>query len=221
CFLGCFLNPGSHRNETSFEITILDVNDNPPQFSNIEEIFGSENTNAGETLVGSVRVSDFDQPGTSNTDLEPEIVRIECILDCAIPGDATGLVELMMELTSDIITTYIIRFEAGMDFAGRRGQYEVEVKVSDKGDPMLSNTEIIILHIVDRNDEYFAWSVEHGYIFPVEEVIMIASLRGSLNKIRNAKMLNDSFVLQRFQVGSDINSITGAEFFMKTKDDDF
>ncbi|CAG0879180.1 unnamed protein product [Darwinula stevensoni] len=209
----------SHRNETSFDITILDVNDNPPQFSNIEEIFGSENTNAGETLVGSVRVSDLDQPGTSNTDLEPEIVRIECMLDCAIPGDATGLVELMMEQTSDIIITYIIRFNADMDFAERRGQYEVEVTVSDKGDPMLSTTEIIILHIVDRNDEYFAWSVEHGYIFPVEEV-MIASLRGSLNKIRNAKMLNDSFVLQRFQVGSDIiNSNTGAEFYKKTKED--
>ena len=38
------LNLVNHRNETSFDITIVDENDNPPVFTSVEVIEGSEST---------------------------------------------------------------------------------------------------------------------------------------------------------------------------------
>ncbi|CAG0892344.1 unnamed protein product [Darwinula stevensoni] len=86
----------NHRNETSFDIRILDVNDNHPVFANIQDSEADENTRENTILPGSVMVSDNDQPGTSNTEMEFEILRINCTSEdeCANPGDAMGLVKL-------------------------------------------------------------------------------------------------------------------------------
>ncbi|CAG0881524.1 unnamed protein product [Darwinula stevensoni] len=187
---------GSHRNETSISITILDVNDNPPVFS-IQEISGTENTKENGTLSGLLTVNDVDQPGTNNTAMDFEIKSIICQSNCVNPGASMDLVKLEIEPTNETTTSkYNIKFVANMDFTRQRGRWTIEILATDKGDPPLSTTQICYLNIEDVNDEgpNITKPEMDGYTFNV---------------------------IESLEVGSPIiDSNTGQEFYIEATDND-
>ena len=127
----------SLSSSTIVRVTVLDLNDSPPQFPFTTPYlaFLSENAALGTNIMTTppLSVSDADAVGP-NSELSFSIVS----------GDPDG--DFMINrLTGQLQSTGSIDFE-------RVNHYELSIMAVDNGSPQLSSTATVIVEIVDQND---------------------------------------------------------------------
>ncbi|KAM9373559.1 protocadherin alpha-3-like [Phaethornis superciliosus] len=116
-------------------ISVLDANDNAPQFNqSVYSVVLQEDSLEG-TLVGRVNATDPDIG--SNCDVIYEI-------DTFVPSSASNLFSID-EKTGEIRLTGALDFETG-------SFYDLQVKATDKGTPPLSGHCKVVVEVLDVND---------------------------------------------------------------------
>lgn len=118
-------------NATSdFDINVSDINDNKPEFENLTYVQYIPENNAKGDVVGVVRAVDKDEG--ENAALEYRLV--------AEDGNFTVVPETGVILANR-------RFDREQD-----DQYQFQVLATDQGDPALTATATVTVHIQDVND---------------------------------------------------------------------
>ncbi|XP_071426671.1 protocadherin alpha-2-like [Pithys albifrons albifrons] len=116
-------------------ISVLDANDNAPQFNqSVYNVHLPEDTVEG-MLVTRVNASDPDEG--SNRDVKYEI-------DTVLPSSASDIFSIDVESGE-------IRLISAMDYEAIT-MYELHVKVTDKGTPPLSSQCKVVVEVLDVND---------------------------------------------------------------------
>ena len=123
---------------TQVRITVLDLNDSPPQFLISTSYMAtlSENVGAGTdvSITPPLRVTDADDPQTPNSQITFSIVS----------GDPEEIFSINT-LTGQVQSAGNVDFE-------RVSRYELTISASDSGDPPLASNATIIIDILDQND---------------------------------------------------------------------
>uniref|UniRef100_A0A674HI70 Cadherin domain-containing protein n=1 Tax=Taeniopygia guttata TaxID=59729 RepID=A0A674HI70_TAEGU len=116
-------------------ISVLDANDNAPQFNqSVYNVYLSENAIQG-TIVARMNATDLDE-GT-NRDVKYEI-------DTIVPPRASDLFSIDAN-TGEIRLTGVLDFE-------EINLYDLNVKATDKGTPPLSGHCKVVVEVLDVND---------------------------------------------------------------------
>ena len=124
-------------NESTIYVTVIDVNDRVPQFT--EESYQlevPEGMSVG-TTVGYLEANDLDSPGNNSDVLYYKLMELTLPdIDRFIVDSTTGLVT----------TNRMFNFEA-------RQSFDLLVRAIDQGDPSLMNDTMITITILDGNDQ--------------------------------------------------------------------
>ena len=120
---------------TSVSVSVLDVNDNPPQFLELPYLFSVEENSPGGQVVGTVLVTDIDQGVNANITL----FRI-------VSGDPGG------DFSMDPLRGTLHVAEEGVIDRETLDTYELVIEVIDGGTPQLSSTAIVTIEVTDIND---------------------------------------------------------------------
>ena len=140
----------SHTVSTQLSITVLDANDNTPEFEGIPlTVSISEYTLAYSTIF---TLNATDRDSTLNGEYY-----------FAINQGNTALKFSINEITSDIITIDSVDAEFN-------NLYELTVLVADRGTPPLYSTAILTIHIVDENDNKPVFSQLEYYVDVSEDI---------------------------------------------------
>ncbi|XP_062841144.1 cadherin-related family member 2 [Trichomycterus rosablanca] len=140
-------NPGS----TVLEITILDINDQTPQFFRDYEIFIRENNQ----LELQVEARDDDEPNTLNSKIQYTIMPSEYSANFTIDKD-TGLIKNNGILDREAIDLSL------------NGVIVFNVTASDMGVPSLSSSVKVTINVDDENDNKPVY-LKTEYTFHVKE----------------------------------------------------
>ena len=121
---------------TVVTVTINDVNDNRPKFS--QDVYNktlAENLNPGTTVM-TLQAKDSDAGDNGNVTYMIDSSSQE-IIDTFGIAQTTGALSTKVELDREVKSFYII-----------------PIKASDHGNPPLSSTTLVHLHVTDVNDNY-------------------------------------------------------------------
>ena len=144
----------SYTVSTQLYITVLDINDNNPEFEDTPlAVSISEYTLAG-SVIFTLKATDIDS-----------LLNGEFFF--AINQGNTALKFSINEVTGDIITIDSFDFEIN-------NFYELTVLVADKGTPSLYSTATLSVHIVDENDNQPEFS-QLEYFIDIREDISVQS----------------------------------------------
>ena len=125
-------------NESTIFVTVIDVNDRVPQFTEESyQLAVPEGMPVG-TTVGYLVADDFDSPG-NNSD-----VLYYKLMELSLPNMDRFIVDSMTGL---VTTNRIFNFES-------RRSFDLLVRAIDQGDPPLMNDTMITITILDGNDQY-------------------------------------------------------------------
>ena len=128
-------NPGSsQRDLATVLITITDVNDNAPQFINFTGRFAISELAQSGSVVGVVSAQDIDAGNNAE-------IRYTLAQTTPMPFFAID------RLTGQITVT----FTAQLDYE-LQPQYTVTITATDRGNPALTNSTLVIIHLIDEND---------------------------------------------------------------------
>ncbi|XP_072550439.1 cadherin-related family member 2 [Salminus brasiliensis] len=142
---------GGKVGSTVLEITILDINDQTPQFYRDYEVFMRENN----VLKLQVEARDDDEPNTPNSKIQYGIEDSEYSGNFTIDVD-TGLIS-----STGILDREAIEWELN-------GVIELNVTATDMGTPPLSSWVKAVINVDDVNDNMPAY-LDPDYTFHVKE----------------------------------------------------
>lgn len=145
---------GAWSQETTLTITILDQNDNAPQFLEDSYYFHFPETQKKITHVGQVSANDRDKQGPNSlisfSLLQPS--------DLFTVDPATG----------DISSKRTLHYKHTNRLSSPENSHLITVIATDNGKPPLSSKTIVYINIVDANNNAPVFG-ERSYLFPVPE----------------------------------------------------
>ncbi|XP_037400726.1 cadherin-related family member 2 [Pygocentrus nattereri] len=142
---------GSNVGSTVLEITILDINDQTPQFYRDYQVFIRENN----VLKLQVEARDDDEPNTPNSKIQYGIEDSEYSGNFTIDKD-TGMITSIGILDREAIDPEL------------NGVIELNVTATDMGVPPLSSWVIVVINVDDVNDNPPVY-LDPDYTFHVKE----------------------------------------------------
>ncbi|XP_018429719.1 PREDICTED: cadherin-related family member 2-like, partial [Nanorana parkeri] len=148
---------------TLLEITLIDINDWPPEAIGTYNLFVYENTD--EVFI-EIKAIDNDEPGNNNS-----IIRFRLL-----PGYLSE--NFTINSTTGIITSFAPLDREEIDIT-MKGRIELTVELYDLGYPSLSSEVIVTINFEDLNDNVPIFTQEQ-YTFSVNEST-IGAFVGSLN----------------------------------------
>uniref|UniRef100_A0A5K3FSX7 PCD15 protein n=1 Tax=Mesocestoides corti TaxID=53468 RepID=A0A5K3FSX7_MESCO len=153
-----------HRNQavTTFTVTVLDVNDNPPYFpTNPLTVTISEDVQVG-SLVTTLNASDPDRPH----DLQPIIYSLLSItaLPNLHPMTPVNSTQFRLEgHTGRLLLTEPLDRETNLE-------YQLTVRATDRGSPEAQSCDLALrIQVLDVNDNPPVFGNPSGYRFVIEE----------------------------------------------------
>uniref|UniRef100_W5MZN1 Protocadherin 1 gamma 3 n=1 Tax=Lepisosteus oculatus TaxID=7918 RepID=W5MZN1_LEPOC len=154
----------------NLQITISDVNDNPPEFDRRSySAFVSENNTPGSSICSVMaKDSDWKQNGTVSYFL--------------IPGELNGLpISSFVSINRD---TGVIHAVRSFDYEQFR-DFNVQVEAKDNGSPQLSSNVFVTVFISDQNDNspQILYPSQSGNSFMTEMVPRSAQARSLVSKV--------------------------------------
>ncbi|KAL6475987.1 hypothetical protein MHYP_G00144860 [Metynnis hypsauchen] len=142
---------GNNVGSTVLEITILDINDQTPQFYRDYQVFIRENN----VLMLQVEARDDDEPNTPNSKIQYSIEDSEYSGNFTIDKD-TGMITSIGILDREAIDLEL------------NGVIELNVTATDMGVPPLSSSVTVVINVDDVNDNPPVY-LKSDYIFHVKE----------------------------------------------------
>lgn len=155
-------NDGKHTATAVVNITVLDVNNNAPEFSKNSFVEAIQEDVPVGTVVAEVSATDAD------TGLNAKIhYRIQkgAFEDFEIDGN-TGTVTIANKLDYD-----------------RRNTYNIEIVAEDEGQPVLSSTATLMVTVINTNDKL-------PYFIPTTQKTEVSALQGFQLRIVNYFLLS-------------------------------
>ncbi|XP_076993836.1 cadherin-related family member 2 isoform X2 [Tamandua tetradactyla] len=143
---------GNLSDSTILQISVLDINDNPPVVSGSYNIFVQEE--GGDVSV-TIQAHDNDEPGTNNSRLQFSLLPSPYSHNFSLDPD-TGLLRNRGPLDREAIDPAL------------EGRVMLSVRVSDCGTPALSTEVNVSITVEDINDNLPIFT-QHNYTFEVKE----------------------------------------------------